>query len=102
MTEFLSETFSTLPWLKNYQVPGCPENVIKVWFHWPPFRTEHVLVRINALEEKIFRCTVVRQPEKDWRINKGDKILVEYYYFAKEYRLVCRTIEEKFGFKWLE
>jgi hypothetical protein len=102
MTEFLSDTFSTLPWLKNYQVPGCPENVIKVWFRWPPFRTEHVLVRINALEEKIFRCTVVRQPEKDWRINKGDKILVEYYYFAKEYRLVCRTIEEKFGFKWLE
>ncbi len=70
--------------------------------HWPPFRTEHVLVRIDVLEGKIFRCTVVQQPEKDWRINTGDQVLVEYYYFEKEYQLICRTVEEQFGFKWLE
>jgi hypothetical protein len=26
---------------------------------------------------------MVRQPEKDWRINKGDPVLVEDYYFEK-------------------
>jgi hypothetical protein len=63
--------FRELSWLDAYRVLGCPENVIRVRFHWPPFRTEHVLVRIDALEEKIFRCTVIQQPEKEWRINIG-------------------------------
>jgi hypothetical protein len=34
MTESLSDIFSNLPWLKNYQVPGYPDNVITVEF-WP-------------------------------------------------------------------
>jgi hypothetical protein len=90
-----------LIWLKAYRIPGYTENVIRVRFHRPPFITEFVLVRIDSLEGKTFHCTVVRAPKKDWRINKGDPILVEYYYFEKEYRLLCRTIEEKFGFEWL-
>lgn len=95
------EKIPELTWLKAYRVPGCQNNVIRVRLHRPPFITEQVLVRIDALERKIFHCTVVRQPEKDWRIKKGDPVLVEYYFFEKEYRLVCRTIEENFGFTWL-
>jgi hypothetical protein len=101
MTESLPDIFSTLPWLKNYQVPGYPDNVISVRFRLPPFITEDVHVRIDSIEGRRFQCTIICQPEKSWRINKGDKILVEYYYFEHEYRLICQTIEEKFGFTWL-
>ena len=101
MTESLSDIFSTLPWLKNYQVPGYTDNVISVRFRLPPFITEDVLVRIDSVECRRFQSTVICQPEKPWRINKEDKILVEYYYFEHEYRLICPTIEERFGFRWL-
>jgi hypothetical protein len=101
MIESLSDIFSKLPWLKNYRVPGYPDYVISVRFRLPPFIIEDVLVRIDSVECRLFLCTVICQPEKPWRINKGDKILVEYYYFEHEYRLICPTIEEKFDFKWL-
>jgi hypothetical protein len=101
MTEVISDIFSTLPWLKNYRVHGYPDNVISVRFRLPPFINEDLLVRIDSIEDRIFHCTLICQPEKPWRINKGDKILVEYYYFEREYRLICPTIEEKFGFRWL-
>jgi hypothetical protein len=93
--------FFGLPWVKQYLVPGCPENVIRVQFRRPAFITEDVLVRIDSVEGRTFHCTVVCQPKKDWRINKGDTVLVEYYYFENAYRLVCRTIEKKFGFEWV-
>jgi hypothetical protein len=101
MNESLSDIFSTLHWLKNYRIQGYPDDVISVRFRLPPYITEDVLVRIDSIECRRFHCTLICQPEKPWRINKGDKILVEYYHFEHEYRLICPTIEEKFGFTWL-
>jgi hypothetical protein len=71
MTESLSDIFITLPWLKNYQVPGYPDNVISVRFRLLPFITEDVLVRIDAVEGRIFQCTVICQPEKPWSDQQG-------------------------------
>jgi len=98
--------FRDVPWLKAYRISGCPDNVIRVQFRRPDFInpaiiTEDVLVRIDSFGERLFYCTVVRQPTKNWRVNKGDRVLVEYYFFENAYRLICRTIEEKFGFEWL-
>jgi hypothetical protein len=101
MSSLAMDDFWNLPWLKDYNVDGCPDNVIKVQFRRPPFISEEVLVRIDALENRTFHCTVVVQPKKDWRINKGDHVLVEYFFFENAHLLVCRTIERKFGFEWL-
>jgi hypothetical protein len=80
--------------------------VILVEFRRPDIKDprivkEKVRVRIDSLENRTFSCTVLLQPEKDWGINAGDLVLVEYYFFENQYRLVCRTVEKKFGFEWL-
>jgi hypothetical protein len=83
------------------RVAGYPDNVFKVHCRRSAIISEEVLVRIDSVEDHTFHCTVVCQPQKDWRIKMGDQILVEYYYFEQENRLFCPTIEEKFDFHWL-
>jgi hypothetical protein len=95
-----------LTWLKAYRVSGCPDNVITVEFRRPDFNNpmiikEKVRVRIDSLQGHTFTCTVVLQPEKDWRINKGDLVLVDFFLFENAHLLACRTVEDKFGFEWL-
>ena len=106
MDDSLQKKIQGLPWLKSYQIPGCPEDVIMVDFRRPDFKKpvilrENVWVRIDSIEGHVFRCTVVRQPRMDWKINKGDPILVEYYFFENAHWFSCVTVEEKFGFEWL-
>lgn len=95
-----------LTWLKYYRVAGCPDDVIRVEFRVPDFINpaiikESVLVRIDSVENRKFHCTVVSNPKKDWKLRKGDRVLVEYYYFENAHHLVCRTLEDLFGFEWI-
>ena len=97
--------FRELPWLEHYRVAGCPDDVIRVEFRRPEINPpaiikEYVLIRIDSIENRKFHCTVVSTPKKDWKINKGDRVLVEYYFFEGTFRLVCRTLEDTFGFEW--
>jgi hypothetical protein len=95
-----------LTWLKAFRFPGGLDNIIELDFRRPDFENPRILhekvrVRIDSIEGRTFSCTVVCQPKKDWRINKGDRVLVEYYFFENAYWLACTTVEEKFGFEWL-
>lgn len=101
----LAASLEKLPWLEYYRVGGCPDDIIRVEFRRPqldPPRIikEEVIVRINSIENRNLHCMLVTNTRSDWNLKKGDPVIVEYYFFERAYHLVCRTLEDKFGFNW--